>query len=154
MVKPKDKGIVGDTLRKDFRWAVGMVGSLDATCTHIVSMWGQVMGTVVGTMGGNQLCASSGIKAVSGKTIRTSNQRFDSVEFLVWRIRGNKEGWSTAAGLETNSQNEHRESQLQGHTRIHGIEGYKSRKRGNPGWNGRCTIRGRIARNAIRARNR
>ena len=28
-----------------------MVGSLDATNTHIVSMWGQVMGTVAGTMG-------------------------------------------------------------------------------------------------------
>ena len=28
-----------------------MVGSLDATCTHIVSMWGQVMGTIAGTMG-------------------------------------------------------------------------------------------------------
>ena len=154
MVKPKDKGIVDGIPKKDFWWAVSMVGSLDATCTHIVSMWGQVMGTVARIIGGNQLCASSSIKAANDKIIRTSNQWFESVGVLVWRIRGNKEGWSTATSLETNSQNEHRESQLQGHTGIHGIEGQESRRRGNPGGNGRCTIRGRIAWDAVRARNR
>ena len=60
-----------------------MVGSLDATCTHIVSMWGQVIGTVVRTMRGNQLRTSFGIKATSGKTIRTSNQQFESAEVLI-----------------------------------------------------------------------
>ena len=123
MVKPKDKETVDGISKKDFWWVVGMVGSLDAICTHIVSMWGQVMGTVAGTMRGNQLYASSGIKAANGKTIRTNNQWFESVGFLVRRIGGIKEGWSTAIGLETNSQNEHRESQLQGHTEIHSMEG-------------------------------
>ena len=60
-----------------------MVGFLDATCTYIVSMWGQVMGTVARTIGDNQLCASSGIKAASGKTICNSNQRFESARVLV-----------------------------------------------------------------------
>ena len=154
MVRSKDKGTVGSISREDIQWAVDMVGPLDVTCTHIVSMWGQVMGTVVRTIGGNQLCVSSGIKAASGKTIRTSNQQFELVEVLVWRIKGNEEGWPIATGLETNSQNEHRESQLQGHTGIHSIEGQESRSRGNPDWNGRYTLWGRIAWNAIWARNR
>ena len=50
-----------------------MVGSMDDPCTHIVSMRGRVMGTVAGTMEGNQLCTFSGIKVASGKTIRTSD---------------------------------------------------------------------------------
>ena len=28
-----------------------MVGSVDATCTHIILMWGRVMGTIARTMG-------------------------------------------------------------------------------------------------------
>ena len=110
MVRSKDKGIVGSISREDVQWVIGMVGSMDDPCTHIVSMWGRVMGTVVGTMGGNQLCVSSGIKVASDKVIRTSDQQFKLIGVLEWRIRGNEEGWPTATGLETNSQNEHRES--------------------------------------------
>ena len=59
-----------------------MVGSMDDPCTHIVSMRGRVMGTVAGTMEGNQLCTSPGIKVASDKVIRTSDQRFKLIGVL------------------------------------------------------------------------
>ena len=73
MVRSKDKIIVGDIFREDLQWAVDMVGPLYATYTHIVSMWGWVMGTIARTMRDNQLCVFSGIKAASDKTIRTND---------------------------------------------------------------------------------
>ena len=72
MVRLKDKGVVGGIFREDLQWAVNMVGPLDAACSHIVSMWGQIMGTVA-IMEGNQLYTSSNIEVVDNKTVCTSD---------------------------------------------------------------------------------
>ena len=82
MVRSKDKGTVGSISKEDIWWAIGMIGSMDALCTHIVSMWWQVVDTVTGTMGAISYAPLLVLRQLAAKQFIPVTNGLSQLEFL------------------------------------------------------------------------